>query len=716
MDARPQKEQVLGDYAVLLKALLPQAVGFLCHDRDGQPIWTSLPPAHTRLGGAYESALGAVLRDGGTANHGLRIGLGGGAAYLMRMEADRQQCLGALTVLVGPAAAGLAHEEILGRVRPALRSLERELALRLRLLDGYKKLNIQAAEEKLLHEVEKATHQQLNCDAALQSILALCEKYLQVRGVMLVLPDKRIRMVRGPAISEQEADLLCENLLQQAGKAFDDNAADDPGDLVWLPIEHSGRKADGIFALSGWRQSEFSLKRRSRVVRYIVSHIEYVLDRDYDALTGLMAWPVFERELAAACSGGGEYTVVCFNIDQLHVVNDTFGREAGDEVLASFAALARDTFPDQPVTRITGDNFAALLRNVHVRAARKACEKLGARFRETVHVRDDRIYRASVSVGIGPLDDGSENGGGALAPAQVACKAAKERGRGRVEVYEASDVSIIRRLDDIQLVGYVRNAIENDRMVLMGQPIMALKSGQVAHYYEVLVRMLDDGGGLVSPADFMKAAERYQLMEDLDRWVVSNTLRLVAEATAEIGRRQVRFAVNLSGQSLGNDGFLPFVQEQFALSGVPPEMITFEITESVAVTRMRQAQAFMHELKKIGCKFSLDDFGTGLSSFAYLKLFPVDTLKIDGSFIRDIAANVVSQSVVAAIAEVARVMQLETVAEYVQDEEALKLLRNLGITYAQGYLVGVPELLSEKLNIVSLAADSSAIPAVPFSA
>lgn len=716
MEARPEKEQVLGDYAALLKALLPPAVGFLCHDREGQPIWQSLPASHAKLGGAYDSALTAVLREGMQAGQGLRIGVGTGAAYLVRLGGDRQQSLGALTVLVGPSGAGLSYDDAVVRIQPAVRSLQRELSLRFRLLDGYKKLNIQAAEEKLLHEVDKTAHQPITCEAALQSILALCEKYLQVRGLMLVLPEKRIRMVRGQSISEPEADLLCENLLQQAGKVFDENLADDDGDLIWLPIEHSGRKAEGIFALSGWRQSEFSLRRRSRVVRYIVSHIEYVLDRDYDALTGLMAWPVFERELTAASNSGGEYTVVCFNIDQLHVVNDTFGREAGDEVLASFAALVRDTFPEHAVTRITGDNFAALLRNVHVHAARKACEKLGARFREQVHVRGDQIYRASVSIGIGPLDTGPEDTGGALAPAQVACKAAKERGRGRVEVYEASDLSIIRRLDDIQLVGYVRNAIENNRMVLMGQPIMALKPGHAPHYYEVLVRMLDDGGGLVSPADFMKAAERYQLMEDLDRWVVANTLRLVAASAAEIGRRQAHFAINLSGQSLGNDGFLPFVQEQFALSGVPPEMVTFEITESVAVTRMRQAQAFMHELKKTGCRFSLDDFGTGLSSFAYLKLFPVDTLKIDGSFIRDIATNVVSQSVVAAIAEVARVMQLDTVAEYVQDEAALKLLRDLGITYAQGYLVGVPELLSEKLNIVSLAADSVASVPAPFSA
>jgi diguanylate cyclase (GGDEF)-like protein len=712
MEARPEKDQVLGDYAALLKALLPQALGFLYHSENGRPIWAAPPPRPVPLGDVYETALASVLRSETRAGTGARIGLSGANAFIVRLASDRQHPLGALTVLVDSALPDLPYDQLIDRIWPALRSLQRELSLRFRVLDGYRKLNVQAAEEKLLHEVETAVHQRLSCDDALKRILELCEKYLEVRGLMLVIPDKRIRLVRGAAISQQEADLLCENLLQQANRAPDETGPGQGSDLVWLPIQHSGRRPEGIFALSAWQQADFSLRRRSRVVRYIVSHIEYVLDRDYDALTGLMAWPVFERELAA-CKDDDEHTIAYFNIDQLHVVNDTFGPEAGDEILTRFAALVRDIFPEQPVTRITGDNFAALLRNVDITAARKLSEQVCARFREIVYVRGDQTHRPSVSIGLGPLSVDSETGGGALAPAQVACKAAKERGRGRVEVYESSDASIIRRLDDIQLVGYVSNAIENNRLVLMGQPILALKSGRTAHYYEVLVRMLGDDGGHVSPADFMKAAERYQLMEELDRWVVTNTFQLIAANAQEIRRHAPRFAVNLSGQSLGNDGFLAFVQEQLALSGVSPDMITFEITESVAVARMQQAQAFMHALKKIGCKFSLDDFGTGLSSFAYLKLFPVDTLKIDGSFVRDIATNLVSQSVVAAIAEVARVMQLETVAEYVQDDVALGLLRDLGITYAQGYLVGAPELLTEKLSIVSLAADTASTLVTP---
>ena len=181
----------------------------------------------------------------------------------------------------------------------------------------------------------------------------------------------------------------------------------------------------------------------------------------------------------------------------------------------------------------------------------------------------------------------------ALSTSQVACKAAKDRGRGRVEVYESADASIVRRMDDIQLVGYVRNAIENNRLALVAQQLMPLKPGRVPHYYEVLVRLVDDAGEHVAPGEFMSAAERYQLMEELDSWVVDSTLQMIARYGRNLRGTEARFAINLSGQSLGSDGFLAFTEAAIQRSGVPPELVTFEITESVAVARMQQAQAFM---------------------------------------------------------------------------------------------------------------------------
>jgi diguanylate cyclase (GGDEF)-like protein len=565
-------------------------------------------------------------------------------------------------------------------------------------------LQVQATEERLLHMVEDVLRQRQPCDVAMKRILSLCQEHLGVSGTCLVIPDKRITIVCGDAMSTTEVELQCQTLINEARNPdFDTNAVSQRKNLLWMPVHARGQEeAQGIFALIDWEQSDFSQRRLARVARYVGSHLDSALDRDFDPLTGLMAWPVFERELTACLEDGqGEaHSVMYFDVDQLHVVNDNFGRDAGDEILKQLAALLREMLSGHPVSRVTGDHFAALLRHTSIEDARRLAEDICGRFREQVYVRGDQSHRPSVSVGIGSAANASGPSSGSLAAAQVACQAAKDRGRARVEVFESGDASIVRRFDDIQVVGYVRNAIENGRLALLGQRIMALKPGRVPHYYEVLVRLVDEAGQHVPPADFLSAAERYQLMEDLDRWVVGTTLKLLASSGRNLRGGEARFAINLSGQSLGSDSFLSFVENRILESGVAPELITFEITESVAVARMQQAQSFMHALKRIGCRFSLDDFGTGLSSFAYLKLFPVDTLKIDGSFVRDVTTNVVSQSVVAAIAEVARVMQLETVAEYVQDQAALELLRSLNITYVQGYLIGQTEPLENRISVI----------------
>ena len=254
-----------------------------------------------------------------------------------------------------------------------------------------------------------------------------------------------------------------------------------------------------------------------------------------------------------------------------------------------------------------------------------------------------------------PVFDGGENLTDALAVGHVERQsvAARDRqfglhpGRGRVEVYQSADTSIVRRLDDINQVGSIRNAIESERMVLYAQPIKPLTRGDQTQYFEVLVRMLNIAGDPVEPAEFLSAAERYQLMQELDRWVVATAIKTLKKQDYHA----TRFAINLAGQSLGNDQFLDFVQSELQGSSIAPNRLCFEITETVAVANLQKAQLFIKVLKDLGCKFSLDDFGTGLSSFAYLKLFPVDELKIDGSFVRDLTTNEVSRSMVAAIAE-----------------------------------------------------------------
>lgn len=717
MDEAPAQDQVLGDYAALLRILLPQASGFYCYSRDGAAIWKDSGSGAVSPNSGYESALTAFRNGECTVPE--RIALDHGAAYLLPLRSEKDQSMGVLVMLVEPPASDMDAVRCLELTRPAVRTLQRELSLRYRLLDGYRKLNVQAAEERLLHEVDRIAHTEGDCNHVLGKVLALCRHYLQVDSAALLVPDRRIALMQGDGLKHTELQSILDASIEEQRDDSSRIIAPDKwfgSDLYTINICHSEKRQAGILALAGWRTTDFSQRRRSRVARYLASHVEGILQQGFDSLTGFMAWSNFEELLTTMVrtSGNAHHALLYFDMDRLHVANDTLGREVGDEVLISFARIVREELPDHLLTRITSDSFAALLMDTDIETARQHAETICTRVRQIEFGRGDQIYRASVSVGVGPLGGDGGVEGGPLAAAKVACGAAKDRGRGRVEIYQAEDESIIQRFDDIRLVGHIRNAIESDRLMLVAQPIMPIKAGFGHPYCEVLVRFLDSEDRHLSPADFLSAAERYQLMEELDRWVVTHTLQLLQPHAERLSRAGARFAVNLSGQSLGSEQFLPFVQERIVASGVPPEMLCFEITESVAVANLQRAQAFMHTLKRTGCKFSLDDFGTGLSSFAYLKLFPVDTLKIDGSFIRDLSANVVSQSVVAAISEVARVMQLDSVAEFVQDEATLALLRKLGITWAQGYLFGQPASLSERVASVAGATSDATVVAAPL--
>jgi diguanylate cyclase (GGDEF)-like protein len=705
MTVPEEKDAVLRDYAAFLKALLPQAQGFICHDSQGRVFWSEAPPEGVpTVTDEYRELLALLLNGGALPPEGARLRIGPHIAFLAPLRGEDGRMLGVLNVLADRGAASMPYPFVMDLAAPALRSLQRELSLRYRLLDGQRKLQVQAAEERLLHTVETLLHDRHQpCERALARIVALCCEHLDVAGAWLVIPDKHLALVHGTGVDMAAARQASAGLLAVArDPEFDANTVSRQDEWLWLGIRARGQGVQGILAFTGWQGSRFSERRLARIARYVGSHIDSLLDRNYDSLTGLLAWPVFERELAAAATDRGS-AVLAIDVDRLHLVNETFGREVGDEVLVRLAGVLHDVLPGHALTRVAGDQFAALLRNTGVEEARRLGDAICARFREHCYERGDQTHRPSVSIGVGSLGEGVE-AGAEMGGARVALQAAKDRGRGRTEVYESADASIVKRFDDIQIVGYVRNAIENNRLALVAQPLTALKPGRVPDYSEVLVRIVDDAGQHVPPGDFMSAAERYQLMEELDRWVVATTLRLLAEHGPHLVGRSARFAINLSGQSLGSETFLPFVEAAVKASGVPADIIAFEITESVAVARMQQAQAFMHAMRNLGCHFSLDDFGTGLSSFAYLKLFPVDTLKIDGSFVRDVTTNVVSQSVVAAIAEVARVMQLETVAEFVQDQASLDLLRKLNISYAQGFFVGATELLSDKITALDAVA------------
>jgi len=323
------------------------------------------------------------------------------------------------------------------------------------------------------------------------------------------------------------------------------------------------------------------------------------------------------------------------------------------------------------------------------------------------YLEGDKSLQVTMSIGIAEFNSNTADVGQALTTARMACEAAKDHGRDRIEVYNDQNLSIIRRHDDMQLVTRIQQALDGDEFELLAQPITSLKDKNARPRFEILLRMRDNDGENIPTSAFFSAAERYKLMPQIDRWVVSTTIAKLAANSAIADGESANFSINLSGQSLSDDEILEFIEEELQDSGLSAETLCFEVTESAAVSNLKKAQSFIDALRARGCKISLDDFGAGLSSFAYLKNFNVDTLKIDGSFIRDITDNRISESMVAAITQVAKVMELETVAEYVESNKTRKLIEKLGVDYAQGHAVGKPVPIEETLQQLTDAAQSS---------
>jgi len=424
----------------------------------------------------------------------------------------------------------------------------------------------------------------------------------------------------------------------------------------------------------------------------------------HDALTGLLNRREFERLLQdlidSAALDGKHHAVLFMDMDQFKVVNDTCGHMAGDELLrqlvAVFVARGRDS---DVVARLGGDEFGMLLYGCPLEPALRLANEVREGVQEFRFMWQDKSFEVGISIGLVEVSATSGNLATVMSNADAACYAAKEGGRNRVHVYQEDDTDLARRHGEMQWISRISKAFEEDRFRLYYQEIAAVMPHQQdMRHFEVLLRMLDEDGNVVPPGVFIPAAERYNLMPTVDRWVIRT---LFSSRSAEWRRLWEEYedkeepfpilcAVNLSATSLNDDMFPAFLKEQIEYYGMPPQALCLEITETSAIANLNKASNFMRELSKLGCRFALDDFGSGMSSFAYLKDLPVHYLKIDGAFVRGMDQNPVNHAMVEAIAHIASVMGIETVAEFVEDRALIEKLAVLGVDYAQGYGIHKP--------------------------
>jgi diguanylate cyclase (GGDEF)-like protein/PAS domain S-box-containing protein len=415
----------------------------------------------------------------------------------------------------------------------------------------------------------------------------------------------------------------------------------------------------------------------------------------HDILTGLVNRREFEnrveRALKSAKARETSYALLYLDLDQFKIVNDSCGHSAGDALLGQLGALLKSKIRwRDTLARLGGDEFGVLLESCSLEEAMNSAETLRMAIGEYKFVWEERNFRLGVSIGVVPITADNEDVAALLTAADSACAAAKEAGRNRIHSFQENDIDLMRRRREMQWAARINNALEENRFELFRQTIQPLQAEEDGAHYEILLRMRDENGGIISPGLFIEAAERYGITPNIDRWVIRSAFRwLVSEADER--ERLTLCSINLSGQSLGDEKFLPFVVDQFQMSGIDATKICFEITETAAIASYSQANRFINALKELGCKFALDDFGTGLSSFGYLKHFPVDFLKIDGSFVKEILHDPIDREMVRSINEIGHLTGKRTIAEFAENEEIITMLRGMGVDYAQGYGVSEPK-------------------------
>ena len=415
----------------------------------------------------------------------------------------------------------------------------------------------------------------------------------------------------------------------------------------------------------------------------------------HDPLTGLINRREFERRLSEAMDSAraeeGVHILCYTDLDRFKAVNDSCGHLAGDNMLREVATLIKDQVRDSDyVGRLGGDEFGTLLIGCPIDKARQIAADICNAVTDYRFVWKDKIFNIGISIGLVQISHMSGSLQDILSAADSACYVAKQRGRGQIHIYSARDEAIARERGDIQWLRQLQTALHGDGFQLALQSIIATGSGEESGpAVEVLIRMSDDRGRIANTAEFLRPAERYQLMPQIDRWVVNATLTAITAGEIKIPSKR-SCAINLSGQTLGDEGFLGFVVDALDRSGVPPSSICFEVTESAVSNNIQHARRFIEVLHGIGCEFALDDFGSGLGSFSSLRMLPVDYLKIDGTYTRNLSTDRINQEMVLAMIKLARTLEFRVVAEQVERQEDFDWLRNVGIDFVQGNFVEPP--------------------------
>jgi diguanylate cyclase (GGDEF)-like protein/PAS domain S-box-containing protein len=495
----------------------------------------------------------------------------------------------------------------------------------------------------------------------------------------------RLHEFRSPDHPPHDQEAIQGLLLGEACVQFETVHLDNEGKPHFLSFSAKSHKdIDGrVMRISGTARDITEQKAFQHQLSYHAEH---------DPLTGMFNRHYFQEELertvARVARSGSDCALFFIDLDQFKYINDTLGHAAGDRLLVDIAALLAAHVRDGDLlARFGGDEFTLLLYNINQHDVLRAAENFRALCDDYKFTADDKSFNISCSIGVAMIDKLATSAEELLSHADLACNIAKQQGRNRANLYNPTDLDKADMAADMGWAARVREMLEHDRFQLVYQPIVATEDGAVLDY-EVLVRMVCDDGQIILPGGFMPAAERFGLIHSVDRWIVRRAIQQLAHLHAN--GHQTSFSINLSGKAFEDATLLPMIRDLLADSGLDPTWVTFEITETAAIANLTAAEEFITSLKDIGCQFALDDFGSGFSSFAYLKHLPVDKLKIDGGFVKGMAHSSVDQAMVESMNQIAHALGKQTVAECVENEATLQMLKEMGIDRAQGNYIGRP--------------------------
>jgi diguanylate cyclase (GGDEF)-like protein len=609
------------------------------------------------------------------------------------------------------------------RLRPLLDCIHRELSTAVPARARLEVLTGRAAELEWLFNLTADLKGAVDDKRILEQLVAQATARLNSALGVLYVPDKRLT-IRCEHDKEVAAALLEEwsqmqehliTWVQRQRRPMVVNGAGRSGahrgrcKVLCVPMERNAGHVNGALIFYNPPHAPNYTSRQIFLARHVGRQAASLVEAQFDLMTGLYTRSGLDQMYSDLPDVGdsGESSVLYVDIDHVRVANELHGFELGNELIVRVADLLLTPFlPDGALAaRISGDRFAVVLPGTIPEEALKLAQSLQEAVAKLAIGPSKERFDVSISCGVSslvPMPDGLAR---AIAAAELACKAAKSRGRNRVELYVFEDGSMMRRHADMLAVGQLRSALKSDRLLLYAQRITPLQDPGLPGGYELLLRLRDKDDSLLSPGPLVDAAQRYQLLPTIDRWVVKQALQTLGPYRAMLASRGLTISVNVSGQSIGDEMFIQQFTQLLKGANLPRHCISVELTEQAAITNLASAKSMVVRLGALGCGFALDDFGTGANSLTYLKTLSVNRVKIDGSFVRDVLSDRNSQATVRAIVELARGLGIETVAEYVENDEIAAEIRRLGVDYAQGYAFGKPEPLGGLLE--SLAEDES---------